>query len=107
MISGAQQGLLPVYQIVNGKVVALPINLGGSDEQIYLEIYGTGLRNAKNVTATVGTLSVPVLYAGASSYSGEDQINIGPLPAALAGIGSVNIVVTADGKTATGNVTIQ
>jgi len=37
-----------------------------------------------------------------------DQVNIGPLPAALAGTGSVNIVITADGQAAnTVNVTIQ
>jgi uncharacterized protein (TIGR03437 family) len=72
-------------------------------------MFGTGIRNAKNVTVTVGGLSVPVLYAGAApGYLGEDQVNIGPLPPALAGKGSVNIVLTADGQQATAvAVTIQ
>jgi uncharacterized protein (TIGR03437 family) len=53
-------------------------------------------------------LSVPVLGAAASQFVGEDQVNIGPLPQALAGQGSVNIVITADGLVAnTVNVTIQ
>jgi len=109
VISGAQQPLQPVYQIASGAVVPLPINLGLSTNQVYLEMYGTGIRNASNVTATVGSFSVPVLYAGAApGFAGEDQVNIGPLPQALAGAGSVNIVLTADGQAAnTVNVTIQ
>ena len=61
------------------------------------------------MSVTVGGLSAPVLFAGpAPGYAGEDQIHIGPLPAALAGKGSVNIVLSADGKLAnTVNVTIQ
>jgi uncharacterized protein (TIGR03437 family) len=87
----------------------LPISLGPSTEQIYLEMYGTGIRNAKNVTVTVGGLSVPVLYSGAApGYAGEDQVNIGPLPPALAGQGNVNIILAADGQQANiVTVTIQ
>jgi uncharacterized protein (TIGR03437 family) len=107
--SGVQQPLQPVYQFASGNVVPLPINLGPSAEQVYLEMYGTGIRNANSVTATVGDLGVPVLFAGAApGFAGEDQVNIGPLPRALAGQGNVSIVVTADGHTAnTVNVTIQ
>ena len=102
VISGAQQPLQPVYQLVSGSVVALPVSLGPATEQVYLEIYGTGFRNAKNVTATVGGLSVPVLgWAATAQFVGEDQVNIGPLPHSLAGKGSVNIVITADGQAAT------
>ena len=109
VISGTPQPLQPVWQVVGGSVAALPLSLGGSTEQIYLEMYGTGIRNAKVVTVTVGGLSVPMLYAGAApGYAGEDQVNIGPLPAALAGQGSVKIIVTADGQQANAvNVTIQ
>jgi len=72
-------------------------------------MYGTGIRNAKTVTVTVGGVSVPVLFSGsAPGYAGEDQVNIGPLPISLAGKGNVNILLTADGQVAnTVNVTIQ
>jgi len=72
-------------------------------------MYGTGIRNANSVTATVGELSVAVLFAGAApGFAGEDQVNIGPLPRALAGHGNANIVVTANGQAAnTVSVTIQ
>ena len=72
-----------------------------STEQVYLELYGTGIRHAKSVTVTVGGADVPVLYAGAApGFAGEDQVNIGPLPQSLAGQGSVNILLTADGQAA-------
>jgi uncharacterized protein (TIGR03437 family) len=109
VISGTQQSLQPVYQIISGSVLPLPISLGTSTEQVYLEMYGTGIRNAKTVTAAVGGANVPVLYAGAApGYAVEDQVNIGPLPFALAGQGNVSIILTADGQSAnTVNVTIQ
>jgi uncharacterized protein (TIGR03437 family) len=107
--SGVQGALQPVYQVVSNSVAPLAINLGPSAQQSYLEMYGTGVRNANSVTAMVGGLSVPVLFSGAApGYPGEDQVNIGPLPRALEGQGSVRIVVTADGQAAnTVNVTIQ
>ena len=109
VVSGTQQPLQPVYRIASGSLTPFPIDLGGANEEVYLEMFGTGFRNAKSVTCTVGSFSVPVLYAGAApGYAGGDQINIGPLPPALAGKGTVNIVVTADGKVANMvNVTVQ
>ena len=101
VISGAQQPLQPVYQVVAGSLAPLPIDVNAPNEQYYLEMYGTGLRNAINVTATVGNVSVPVLYAGAApGYAGLDQVNIGPLPLSLAGAGVANIIVLADGQAA-------
>jgi uncharacterized protein (TIGR03437 family) len=109
VVSGTQLALQPVWQLVSGSVLALPVSLGPSTEQVYLELYGTGFRNAKSITATVGGVSVPILgWAAQGQYVGEDQVNIGPLPRSLAGAGNVNIVITADGKAAnTVNVTIQ
>jgi len=109
VISGVAQNPQAVYQLNSTGVVPLPINLGPPSEQVYLELYGTGIRHAQDVTATVGGVSVPVLYSGAApGFAGEDQVNIGPLPQSLAGEGSVNILLTADGLAAnTVNVTIQ
>ncbi len=79
----------------------LPVDLGSADDQVYLQLYGTGFRGAKQATATVGDISVPVYgFAAVAAYQGEDQINIGPLPRSLAGRGLVDVVVTFDGKTA-------
>jgi len=108
--AGVQGALQPDYQLGAGNsVIPLPINLGPSAETVYLEMYGTGIRNAKSVTATVGGLNVPVQFYGpAPGYAGEDQVNIGPLPHSLSGRGNVNIILVADGQPAnTVNVTIQ
>jgi uncharacterized protein (TIGR03437 family) len=77
-----------------------PISLAAGN-QVYLVLYGTGLRHAKSVTATVNGASVPVIYFGAQgSADGVDQINVGPLPANLAGAGVVKLVIAADGQAA-------
>jgi uncharacterized protein (TIGR03437 family) len=77
-----------------------PVTLAAGD-QVYLVLYGTGLRHANSVTATANGASVPVIYHGAQgSYDGLDQINLGPLPADLAGAGVVKLVITADGQAA-------
>ncbi len=74
IVSGAQQPLQPIYQVSGGQVVGAPLNVTAANTQYYLEMYGTGIRNAKNVTVTVGGVSVPVLYAGsAPGYAGEDR----------------------------------
>src|ERR1700691_2552318 len=109
VVSGVAQNLQAVYQLNSSEVVSSPINLGPASEQVYLELYGTGIRHAANVSVTVGGVSVPVLYAGAvPGFAGEDQVNIGPLPLSLAGKGAVDILLIADGQAAnTVNVTIQ
>ena len=77
-----------------------PISLAAGG-QVYLVLYGTGLRHAKSVTATVKGAGVPVVYFGAQAGSdGLDQINVGPLPANLAGAGVVKLVIVADGQAA-------
>jgi uncharacterized protein (TIGR03437 family) len=110
IVSGVQQNLQPVYRLNSSNaVVPLPLNVTAANTALYLEMYGTGVRGAKKVTATVADVNVPVLFSGAApGYAGEDQVNIGPLPPSLAGKGSVNIIVTADGQTAnTVTVTVQ
>ena len=73
-------------------------------ETYYLILYGTGLRfrsSLNNVSAKVGSTTVPVAYAGNQNfYRGVDQVNLGPLPASLKGVGTVEIEIKVDGKTA-------
>ncbi|HWB84292.1 MAG TPA: Ig-like domain repeat protein [Bryobacteraceae bacterium] len=84
-----------------GTLVPNPITVSKPGDQVYLTLYGTGLRHAGTLTATIHGVSVPVSYFGAQgTYDGLDQINIGPLPATLAGAGVVNLVVSADGQAA-------
>jgi uncharacterized protein (TIGR03437 family) len=98
-----------VYKVSGGAVVANPINLGAASDQVYLELYGTGIQAAgtSKVEVTVGGTKVPVQYAGKSSFEGEDQVNI-LLPHSLAGAGNVTVQVTAAGIAANPvQITIQ
>jgi uncharacterized protein (TIGR03437 family) len=82
--------------------VARQIDLNAGDE-VYLELYGTGIRNNSgltNVTVTVGGEAVPVLYANKQpDFVGLDQVNI-RIPKPFAGRGEVDVVLTVDGKMA-------
>jgi uncharacterized protein (TIGR03437 family) len=91
-----------VYQLdASNNVTPLPISVDPANGAVYLSVFGTGLQNAQSVVASVGGQRVPVRWSGAQgTYAGLDQVNIGPLPASLAGWGRVNIIVTADGQTA-------
>lgn len=85
-----------------GTCTPKPISLGGPGDAVALELYGTGIRgrtSISNVTATVGTTGVPVIYAGAQSqYAGFDQVDL-LLPRSLAGAGTVDLTLTVDGVT--------
>jgi uncharacterized protein (TIGR03437 family) len=82
-----------------GAVVASPINMGSSTDQVYLSLFGTGLQaaGASAVQISIGGVAVPALYAGPQeSFVGLDQVNL-PVPVSLTGKGSVNIQLSAAG----------
>ena len=89
-----------VAQCTTQGCTAIPIDVNAYDDT-YLELYGTGIRansGLPNVKATIGGVTVPVLYAGAHCcFVGVDQINL-QLPKSLAGKGFVDVVLTVDGK---------
>ena len=81
----------------NRNKLAVPLAL--ESQAVFL--FGTGIRNATALTASVGGRSVPVLFGEAQgSFSGLDQVNIGPLPQDLQGSGQQNVLLTADGQAA-------
>jgi uncharacterized protein (TIGR03437 family) len=106
--NGAQT-TIATSQVVNGALVAVPLNLKACQQTI-LELWATGLDEAEAsmVQATIGGLDATVLYAGPQGvYPGVDQINV-VIPQSLAGAGKVPIVVSAGGVTSnTVNVTFQ
>ncbi len=94
-LDGVDQGPVPVFDCTSGTCKAAPIALDGQSN-VYLTLYGTGIRGGSHVTATIGGVSSPVQYAGAQGqYPGFDQVNV-QVPGALGG--TVNVVVTADGQ---------
>jgi len=91
-----------IFQVSGGAVIARPIDLGPASDQVFLVLYGTGLRAAgtAGVTVTIGGISVPVSYAGPQGQvEGFDQVNV-PVPRSLAGKGSVDVILKASGAAA-------
>jgi len=94
-----------------GQYVALPINLGAPTDQVYLTLYGTGLRfrpSLDSVSVTIGGVPGSVVYAGPALYYDDvDIVNV-LLPQQLRGRGNVNIVLSVSGQLANSvNVQIQ
>jgi len=91
------------FSFAENSYVALPIDLSDPAEQVFLILFGTGMRfrsGLSTVTATIGGAPVEVLYAGPQGdFLGLDQINL-RLPKSLAGRGEVDVVLTVDGKAA-------
>ncbi len=84
-----------------GSRAAVPVDLGPEGTRVYLALFGTGMAAAMGSTATVG--GKPVETVGPlrqGQFVGLEQINLGPLPRALAGSGEVEIAVTVDGRPA-------
>ncbi len=105
-VNGEQMRSLTYTETAPGMVEGNPIDLSAGDTVV--ELYATGLSGAQNVTATVAGQEVEVLFTGPNAdFVGLDQMNI-RIPQALAGMGEVPIVITADGKMSnTVTVTIQ
>ncbi|MGH9842948.1 MAG: Kelch repeat-containing protein [Blastocatellia bacterium] len=92
------------FDSTQNRFVPEPIDLSNANEQVFLVLYGSGIRYRSSlsaVTATIGGLNHPVLFAGAvEGLAGLDQINVGPLSRSLTGRGEVDVVLTVDGKPA-------
>ena len=97
------RSFLPVFQCgtAPGSCTATPINLGSSTDQVFLILYGTGIRGAsalQNVTCTIGGEAATVLYAGTQSeFEGLDQVNV-LIPSDLAGHGQENVTLSVDSQ---------
>ena len=102
--ASGQQSNVPVFSCgATGQCVSAPIDLGATTDQVYLSLYGTGVRGFSSlsaITVTIGGIAVPVTAAVAQSqFVGLDQVNVGPLPRTLAGMGNSNVVLRVDGRT--------
>ncbi len=86
----------------DGAIIPNPIVIGNSSatqqDKIYLLLFGTGIRRATRVSATLGAVSVPVEFAPQSETDGLDQVNVGPLPLNTLGrFTDLPLIITADG----------
>ncbi len=99
------QSFEPIAQFdqAQGRFVAIPIDLGPSSDQVFLVLFGTGMRNVSALAAaalTIGGANSELFYVGAQGgFVGLDQVNA-RLPRSLIGRGEVDVVLTLDGKVA-------
>lgn len=91
------------FDASQNRFVAVPIDLGPATEQVFLVLYGTGLRLRSSLTAVqarLATTEAPVSFAGTQgSLTGLDQVNL-RLPRSLAGSGEVTVTLTVEGRAA-------
>ena len=81
--------------------VAVPIDFGSDTDQVYLTLYGTGIRHRSSLSSvTVLVANSPALvdYAGAApdTSGGLDLVRV-LLPNRLRGTGTAAVVVTVNG----------
>ena len=88
-----------IFDSSQNRFVPKTITRGAAGDRVFLILYGTGLRHAASVTATVNGVTAQTILAAQPQYPGLDQINL-ELPSNLSGAGAVDIVVTADGHAA-------
>ncbi|MCI0351571.1 MAG: hypothetical protein L0Z53_19280 [Acidobacteriales bacterium] len=83
--------------------VAIPIDLGPESDQVFLILFGTGIRlrsSLSAVSANLGGVDAQVAFAGAQDgFVGLDQVNV-RLPRSLIGRGAVDVALTVDGQAA-------
>ncbi|MEP7337140.1 MAG: hypothetical protein ABI977_05300 [Acidobacteriota bacterium] len=92
-----------VFDPTRNALVPLPIDLSSTTDQVFLVLFGTGIRNRSQlsaVTTLIGDIAVQTTFAGAQNdFVGLDQINL-LLPRSLAGRGEVDVAVSVDGMPA-------
>lgn len=85
-----------IYSPVLNKWVTRAIDLGSNTDEVYLLLFGTGIRNRPSIDripVIVDGKAVDVYYAGPQpEYAGLDQVNI-KLPRNLIGRGEIDVVV--------------
>ncbi len=91
------------FDPATNRFTPVPINLGAEGEEVFLLLYGTGVRGRSQLGAircSLGGVAAEVSYAGeATGFVGLDQLNV-KLPRALTGRGDVEVVLQVDGVAA-------
>jgi len=92
------------YDSAQGRFFPVTIDLGSETDQVFLILFGTGIRHRLtlsgvrvNVGGPVGGVDLEVMYAGPQlQFEGVDQINV-RMPRSLIGKGDANITLMVDG----------
>lgn len=97
-IRNGVQSFERLAQFDGTQFVPIPIDLGPATDQVFLVLYGTGIRFRNTLpSCTVGGANMQVSFAGAQgALVGVDQVNV-RLDRSLIGRGAVNVLLSVDG----------
>jgi phospholipase C len=99
--NGSQTIQMTASCTTSGNCVTSPIDFGAGGNQLYLVLFGSGIRyrsSLANTSIQIGSQTLPVLYGGAQGgFAGLDQVDV-LLPSTLKGAGQVSVVLTVDGQ---------
>lgn len=89
------------FDAAQDRFVATPIDFGAETDQLFLIVFGTGLRGRtamQGAGAQVGGTNAELVFVGATpDFAGLDQANI-RLPRTLIGRGETNLALVLGGK---------
>jgi uncharacterized protein (TIGR03437 family) len=89
------------FDAAQNRFIARPLDLGPEGEQVYLVLFGTGIRHRRalsSVTASIGGTYAEVSHAGPQSdFVGVDQINV-LIPRSLIGRGALDVLLTVEAQ---------
>jgi uncharacterized protein (TIGR03437 family) len=89
-----------IYDATQNRFVPTPIDLGPETDQVFLVLFGTGIRfrtSLSSIVTGIGGTDAQVTYAGAQGdWVGLDQVNL-HIPRSLIGRGEVDVTMTANG----------
>jgi len=84
-----------------GRIVRVPVDLSRDTDEVYLVLYGTGIRfrrSLANVIVALAGSALPVEYAGAQSeFPGLDQVSV-RIPFRRIGSGLACLRIAVDGR---------
>ena len=97
-ISGGSAGPLElVFDPTDFSLV--PIDLGPEGDEVFLVLFGTGIRLAGEVQAILNGENVTIFsFADAPGFFGLDQVNVGPIPRNFINGGTVTVQLIVDGQ---------
>ncbi len=77
----------------------VPIDLGPEGDEVFLVLFGTGIRLAGEVQAILNGENVTIFsFADAPGFFGLDQVNVGPIPRNFINGGTVTVQLIVDGQ---------
>jgi uncharacterized protein (TIGR03437 family) len=89
-----------IFDSAQNSFIPTPIDLGPATDQLFLILFGSGIRSRSaqtTVTARLAGIDLPVSYAGPQdNFVGLDQLNIG-LSRGLSGKGEADLTLVVDG----------